>query len=255
MFFLMMAAGTLIAISSYSWLSMWMGLEVNLLSIIPLLKDLNNKFPTESALKYFVVQSMASTMFLFSMILNMEMFEQINNFYNNIIMIIFWSSILIKLGAAPFYAWFPEVLEGLSWLNCLLMLTWQKIAPMAILMQNFKLSTFLIIVIVLSSLIGSMLGLNQISLRKIMAYSSINHIAWMISSMMSSKMIWTFYFMIYAIISIIIVITFNTTKTFFLHQMNMFKTHKLLNIIVNLNFLSLGGLPPPSSIFPKMIDN
>nr|AYR05289.1 NADH dehydrogenase subunit 2 [Coleoptera sp. ACP-2013] len=252
MFFLTMIIGTLITISSYSWMSMWIGLEINLLSIIPLLKSPNNLFPAEAAFKYFITQSMASTIFIFSMIMNFNLMEQINGF-TEISNIIFLMSIFIKLGAAPFHAWFPEVLEGLSWIKSLLMLTWQKVAPMIIILQNFKLNFFMISIILLSALIGSILGLNQISMRKIMAYSSINHISWMISSMISTKMIWMIYFLIYSLISISIILTLNSNKIYYLHQINNFKYNKILNLLLMLNFLSLGGLPPFLGFFPKWL--
>nr|YP_010426647.1 NADH dehydrogenase subunit 2 [Aoria nigripes]USM11433.1 NADH dehydrogenase subunit 2 [Aoria nigripes] len=251
MFFLSMMTGTLITISSYSWMTMWIGLEINLLSIIPLMKNNNNKFSTEAAFKYFITQSMASTLFLFTMILNINLIEQIGSFSMEILTTIFYISIFIKMGASPFHAWFPEVLEGLSWMNCLLMLTWQKIAPMIILMQNFKLSLFTTLIIVSSAFVGSIMGLNQISLRKIISYSSINHIAWMLSSMSSQKMIWMIYFCIYSLVSITIIIMLKISKTLFLHQMIILKSNKLTNIIWSLNFLSLGGLPPFIGFFPK----
>nr|AYP72659.1 NADH dehydrogenase subunit 2 [Colasposoma sp. EMHAU-15070314] len=252
-FFMTMIIGSLITISSYSWMSMWMGLEVNLLSIIPLLKKSNNKFPAESAFKYFVVQSIASTLFLFSMILNCNLIDQINDFSSKIINTIFFISILMKIGSAPFHAWFPEVLEGLSWGNCFLMMTWQKIAPMIILLQNFKMTNLIIMVIIFSSFLSSILGLNQISLRKIMAYSSINHISWMLSSISSTKIIWLIYFLIYSLISLVIIFSLNYSNTYFLHQMKIFSSNKPLNLMINLNFLSLGGLPPFLGFYPKWL--
>nr|YP_010155744.1 NADH dehydrogenase subunit 2 [Colasposoma dauricum]QQY84935.1 NADH dehydrogenase subunit 2 [Colasposoma dauricum] len=253
MFTLTMIMGTLITISSYSWMSMWMGLEINLLSIIPLLKSINNQFPAESAFKYFIIQSIASTSFLFSMILNYNLIEQLNNFFNLTINIIFYASILTKIGAAPFHAWFPEVLEGLSWSKCFIMLTWQKIAPMIIILQNFKFNFMMLIIIMLSSFTGSILGLNQISLRKIMAYSSINHISWMLASIPSTKIIWLMYFLIYTMISLVIILTLNYMKLYFFHQLGFLKNNKILNMLLSLNFLSLGGLPPFLGFFPKWL--
>nr|ATN23530.1 NADH dehydrogenase subunit 2 [Pseudocolaspis sp. EMHAU-15071004] len=253
MFTLTMITGTLITISSYSWMSMWMGLEINLLSIIPLLKSVNNQFPAESAFKYFITQSIASTGFLFSMILNCNLIEQLNNFFNLTINIIFYTSILIKIGAAPFHAWFPEVLEGLSWSKCFIMLTWQKIAPMIIILQNFKFNFMVMAIIMMSSFTGSILGLNQISLRKIMAYSSINHISWMLASISSTKIIWLMYFVTYSLISFAIILTLNSMKFYFLHQLKFFSNNQMLNLMLKLNFLSLGGLPPFLGFFPKWL--
>nr|YP_009860221.1 NADH dehydrogenase subunit 2 [Neoplocaederus obesus]QKW88538.1 NADH dehydrogenase subunit 2 [Neoplocaederus obesus] len=253
LFFSTLVLGTLIAISSYSWFSMWIGLEINLLSIIPLLSNTKNVYPSESALKYFITQALASSALLFSIIMSMNMNELLPQ-NSNYWMMILNSALLTKMGAAPFHAWFPEVMEGLDWMNCLIMLTWQKIAPMILLMYNSQMIIFLASIIVFSTVIGGTLGLNQVSLRKIMAYSSINHIGWMIASMLNSQAIWFIYFSVYSVISANIVLIFSQLNVFFLKQlfnsMNFSKTVKLFFI---LNFLSLGGLPPFLGFFPKWL--
>nr|QIV24575.1 NADH dehydrogenase subunit 2 [Cnemoplites australis] len=246
--------GSLIAISSYSWLSMWVGLEINLISIIPLLSDSNNLYPSESALKYFITQAMASTILLFSIVTSINLSDFIFYEPNIYMSMILNSAILTKMGAAPFHAWFPEVMEGLDWMNGLIMLTWQKLAPMVILMYSMHMTMFLSAVIVFSTIISGVLGLNQISLRKILAYSSINHISWMISSMLNSQEIWFMYFVIYSIITINIVILFYFTNTFLLKQLfNSFNQNKTLKFFFVMNFLSLGGLPPFLGFFPKWL--
>nr|QGA74028.1 NADH dehydrogenase subunit 2 [Chalcophana sp. N69] len=252
-FFIFMTAGTLITLSSYSWLSLWLGLEINLMMIIPLLVNTKNKFPTEAALKYFIVQVLASLIFLFSMIFIVKNNEQMPSIPKNFVMISMLSSICIKLGAAPFHAWFPEVIEGLSWINSLIMLTWQKLAPMIILMNNLMTSKFIIVIIVTSILISSIMGLNQVSLHKIMAYSSINHIAWMLSSMIYTKAIFFVYFVIYSLITTTITLSLNMYKIMFISQMTMNKINKLMNFTVTANLFSLGGLPPFLGFLPKWL--
>nr|QVM79218.1 NADH dehydrogenase subunit 2 [Dorcasomus pinheyi] len=254
LFFNTLIMGTLIAVSSYSWMSMWMGLEINLLSIIPLLSDPKNLYPSESALKYFITQALASAVLLFSIVMIMNMNEFIPQNSNYFMILMMNSALLTKLGAAPFHAWFPEVMEGLNWMNCLIMLTWQKIAPMILLMYNSKLVLFLSSIVLFSTIISGILGLNQISLRKIMAYSSINHIAWMIASMLNSQTIWLVYFLTYSTISINIVLIFHYFNIFFLKQLfNSFNYNKTLKFFFILNFLSLGGLPPFLGFFPKWL--
>nr|QVM79296.1 NADH dehydrogenase subunit 2 [Teledapalpus zolotichini] len=254
MFINTLILGTLISISSFSWFSMWMGLEINLLSIIPLLKDSKNIFPSEAALKYFITQVLASMILLFSIIMSLnliEFFPQNSNLY---LMMMMNSTFLVKMGAAPFHSWFPEVMEGLDWFNCLILLTWQKIAPMILLMYSLKMTLFLFFIISISSILGSIGGFNQISLRKIMAYSSINHIGWMIASMMNSHIIWLIYFIVYSLISLNIILIFKYLNIFFLNQLfnslNFSKTFKFMLIT---NFLSLGGLPPFLGFYPKWL--
>nr|YP_009731707.1 NADH dehydrogenase subunit 2 [Carpophilus dimidiatus]QHR79655.1 NADH dehydrogenase subunit 2 [Carpophilus dimidiatus] len=251
-FFNTMIFGTFMTISAMSWFSMWMGLEINLLSIIPLMKSNKNLFPSEASIKYFITQTMASTIILLSIIinLNMEEFTPLNSQLFSNLMIN--SSLLTKMGAAPFHYWFPEVMEGLNWNTCLIMLIWQKIAPMMILMNNLNMTIFLSMIIIISALISSIIGLNQTSLRKIMTYSSINHIGWMLGSMLQSSSIWMLYFLTYSVISINIILIFNTYSIFSINQLLMvLNFSKMMKIMFSLNFLSLGGIPPFLGFLPK----
>nr|YP_010535337.1 NADH dehydrogenase subunit 2 [Morimospasma tuberculatum]UYB77588.1 NADH dehydrogenase subunit 2 [Morimospasma tuberculatum]WEY30146.1 NADH dehydrogenase subunit 2 [Morimospasma sp.] len=253
LFFFSMVMGTLIAISSYSWLSMWMGLEINLLSIIPLLSNSKNSYPAEAALKYFITQALASSILLMGVILSLNLKEFFME-NSSILSILMSSALLTKMGAAPFHAWFPEVMDGLNWDLGLLMLTWQKIAPMILLYYICSLSMFFLMIILISTLLSGILGLNQISLRKILAYSSINHISWMLASMLHSQIIWFIYFCIYSIITLNIVIIFKEFQMFYLNQLfNLLNFSKTIKFTFILNFFSLGGLPPLLGFFPKWL--
>nr|YP_009995337.1 NADH dehydrogenase subunit 2 [Ochthebius deletus]QNP09740.1 NADH dehydrogenase subunit 2 [Ochthebius deletus] len=251
LFYLSLMIGTFITISSYSWLGMWMGLEINLLSIIPLFSNYKNMMNNEASLKYFITQALASTILLFSIImLSSNLIETWQYNFN----LMLNSSLLTKMGAAPFHFWFPEVMEGINWLNCLLLLTWQKIAPFILIMFTNNMELFLSIIIIISMIISGIMGINQTSLRKILAYSSINHIAWMISSLLFMKSIWLIYFIIYSIISMNIILIFKKINSYYLTQLftnlNMNPMFKMFFI---LNFLSLGGLPPFLGFLPKWL--
>nr|AXS64796.1 NADH dehydrogenase subunit 2 [Phalacridae sp. KM-2017] len=253
LFFNSMIIGSMLAISSYSWFSMWLGLEINLLSIIPLFNSHKNYFPSESALKYFITQSMASSIILFSILnfINKMEISYFNDFLNQMM---FNSAILMKLGAAPFHFWFPEIMEGLNWMNSLILLTWQKLAPLMIISYNIEKSSFFMFIIICSSLIGGILGINQISLRKILTFSSINHISWMLSSMLISNNFWMIYFLIYSIITTSIILIFNKLGMFHIFQLfNFNESDKMINFLFMLIFLSLGGLPPFLGFFSKWI--
>nr|ASN65899.1 NADH dehydrogenase subunit 2 [Platychile pallida] len=246
--------GTMISVSSYTWLGTWMGLEINLLSFIPLLKDKNNPYSSESSIKYFLVQALASSILFFSIILIMMNSNLINEMINTnwFLMMIINSALLTKMGAAPFHFWFPEIIEGMNWMNSLMLMTWQKIAPMMLLSYTMKFSNYIIFIIVSCSMIGSMGGLNQTSLRKIMAYSSINHIGWMISSFLKNEIIWIIYFTIYSLISSAFVFLMKKFNIFHLKQMFLLMNKNILiKFCMLINLLSLGGLPPFLGFFPK----
>nr|AOY39214.1 NADH dehydrogenase subunit 2 [Helophorus sp. BMNH 724835] len=240
--------GTMISISANSWMGMWIGLEINLLSMIPLMTNSKNMYSSESSMKYFITQTLASTILLFSMIIITQFKIDMN-----IPSMILNSSLLTKMGAAPFHFWFPEVMEGMNWMNCMIMLTWQKIAPMVLLMYNINIQLFSIIII-MSMMISGIMGLNQISLRKILAFSSINHIGWMIASILFMETTWMYYFMIYTIISMNIIFMFMKMNIFYLKQLfSSMNKDFMVKIFFIMNFLSLGGLPPFLGFFPKWL--
>nr|YP_009755806.1 NADH dehydrogenase subunit 2 [Bactrocera ruiliensis]YP_010037300.1 NADH dehydrogenase subunit 2 [Bactrocera thailandica]QIQ23084.1 NADH dehydrogenase subunit 2 [Bactrocera ruiliensis]QQW48076.1 NADH dehydrogenase subunit 2 [Bactrocera thailandica]WCB99100.1 NADH dehydrogenase subunit 2 [Bactrocera thailandica] len=252
MFFFILMTGTLITVSSNSWLGAWMGLEINLLSFIPLMNS-NNLTSTEASLKYFLTQAMASAVLLFAimmMYLNNYPIIQDNSSYSNLMII---SSLLLKSGAAPFHFWFPNVMEGLSWMNALTLMTWQKIAPL-MLISYTTLNNFIFLAIIASTITGSLGGLNQTSLRKLMAFSSINHLGWMLAAMQANESMWCIYFSFYTFLSFSLTFMFNNFKMFHINQLfNSFFNSKILKFILFLNLLSLGGLPPFIGFLPKWL--
>lgn len=92
--------------------------------------------------------------------------------------------LLFKMGAAPVHFWVPTVIQGLSWGNCILLITVQKIAPMGIMVispDTLIIQDLLTGASILSGILGGVGGLNQVLLRKILAYSSIRHIGWLLA--------------------------------------------------------------------------
>lgn len=244
--------GTLIAISSSSWFRIWIGLEINLLSFIPLIIRSKNLFSSESSLKYFLTQALASSIFLFSIILLYLFINfKLNLTYYNFILIS--STIILKRGTAPFHFWFPRVIEGLSWYSRLLLITWQKIAPLIIL--SYCLSLNLLIIIVFASMIfGRLGGINQTSLRKLIAFSSINHLGWMIAGIINNENLWFLYFLFYSFLNLRIVFLFENFKLFNINQtFKIFNSNKFMSISTFILLLSLGGLPPFLGFMPKWL--
>nr|YP_009938367.1 NADH dehydrogenase subunit 2 [Lethe syrcis]QNU07786.1 NADH dehydrogenase subunit 2 [Lethe syrcis]USO21418.1 NADH dehydrogenase subunit 2 [Lethe syrcis] len=251
MFFLFtLTFSTMISISANSWLGCWIGLEINLLSFIPLISNSNNLLNSEAALKYFLTQAIASINFLFTIILSLFLMK---NFYmNNFISILINSSLLMKMGSTPFHFWFPNVMEGLSWMNCFILMTWQKITPMILLSYYFNIN-FLMFIMILNVLIGAIGGFNQTSLRKLMAFSSINNLGWMLSALLISENLWMIYFILYSFLISIMCFLFYMLNTFYINQMFNFNINFPIKFSIMINFLSLGGLPPFLGFFPKWL--
>nr|YP_010621006.1 NADH dehydrogenase subunit 2 [Periplaneta japonica]WAX39389.1 NADH dehydrogenase subunit 2 [Periplaneta japonica] len=251
---LTLMSGMLISISSNSWLGAWMGLEINLLSFIPLMSTNKNIYTTEASMKYFIVQALASSTLLFLIIAKsmIEEFYMISN--NPLTSIIINTPLLLKGGAAPFHWWFPSIMEGLSWNNCFILMTIQKIAPLMLISYSLNMNTFMWIIILMSVMIGSIGGLNQISIRKILTYSSINHMGWMLAAMNIGENMWIIYFLIYSMLILTIIMIIKLYQISFINQtFLMMNETPLMKFLMFSTLLSLGGLPPFIGFLPKWI--
>lgn len=205
---------------------------------------------SEAALKYFLTQSIASINFLFSVLLNLFFIKIF--FFNDLLSIIINSAILIKIGSVPFHFWFPNIIEGLSWFNRFILITWQKISPIILISYNINFN-FLIFIIIFNVIIGAIGRFNQTSLRKLLAFSSINNIGWLISALLIRENLWLIYFLFYSIFLFISCFFFYITNIFYINQLFNFNYNFLIKFSIIINFLSLGGLPPFLGFFPKWI--
>nr|APC60944.1 NADH dehydrogenase subunit 2 [Makalata didelphoides] len=250
--------GTLITLTSSHWLLMWAGLELSMLSIIPILMNKTNPRSTEAATKYFLTQATASMMLLLSIIMTMVYSGQWSIIYSNnqVITLILSLSLIMKLGLAPFHFWVMEVTQGTPLLQGMILLTWQKIAPLTILIQIFPTINLPLIMTsaLLSTLLGGWGGLNQTQLRKIMAYSSISHMGWMMVIINFNPSTSLFNLIIYIMLTVSLFITFymnNNLTT--LSLSHVWSTAPPIIIIILMNLLSLGGLPPLTGFSPKWV--
>nr|AQP28389.1 NADH dehydrogenase subunit 2 [Spinitermes sp. A TB-2017] len=249
-----LVGGVLVSVSSNSWLGAWMGLEINLMSFIPLMSNVKNMYNTEASLKYFIVQVLASATLLFMVVmktLTEDLFTFESNWYTSMIIC---TPLLLKSGAAPFHWWFPGVMEGLSWENCALLMTVQKAAPLMLMSYLIDINTFTLSIILMSAAVGSIGGLNQTSMRKILTYSSINHTGWMLIALITSENLWMVYYTIYSILALTVVSAIKLSGVSFINQTMMTnKEITLMKFMLFTSLLSLGGLPPFLGFLPKWI--
>nr|WPW52660.1 NADH dehydrogenase subunit 2 [Mus musculus musculus] len=250
--------GPMITMSSTNLMLMWVGLEFSLLAIIPMLINKKNPRSTEAATKYFVTQATASMIILLAIVLNYKqlgtwMFQQQTN---SLILNMTLMALSMKLGLAPFHFWLPEVTQGIPLHMGLILLTWQKIAPLSILIQIYPLlnSTIILMLAITSIFMGAWGGLNQTQMRKIMAYSSIAHMGWMLAILPFNPSLTLLNLMIYIILTIpmFMALMLNSSMTISSISLLWNKTPAMLTMI-SLMLLSLGGLPPLTGFLPKWI--
>nr|AEK27573.1 NADH dehydrogenase subunit 2 [Anolis chrysolepis] len=253
-----LATGTIITMSSYHWLMAWIGLEMNTLAITPIISSTHNPRSTEATTKYFLTQAMASATILFSSMINAWTTGtwDITNLTSTPSCIMLTLALAMKLGLAPMHFWLPEVLQGSTLPTALIISTWQKLAPMTLIYLTINnLSTPLLILMgLLSSVIGGWGGLNQTQTRKIMAYSSIAHLGWMItiSSLMTNIMIINLMIYIMMTLAMFSLLIMSKSKTI-QDTTTTWTLSPALTMTTMMVLLSLGGLPPLTGFLPKWL--
>nr|AAP94568.1 NADH dehydrogenase subunit II [Anolis cybotes] len=253
-----LSTGTVITMTSHHWLMAWIGLEINTLAIIPIISTQHNPRSTEAATKYFLTQAAASSLILFSSLINAWQTGtwDITQLSTNQSCILLTIALSMKLGLVPLHFWLPEVVQGIHHILALIIMTWQKLAPMSLiyLTSNNLSTTILLIMGLLSTVVGGWTGLNQTQTRKIMAYSSIAHLGWMatIATIMTNILIMNL--IIYLLLTVAILLSLITTKSKTIQDTSTSWTSSpYLMIFTMLTLLSLGGLPPLTGFIPKWL--
>nr|YP_010134830.1 NADH dehydrogenase subunit 2 [Lutjanus ophuysenii]QWM94518.1 NADH dehydrogenase subunit 2 [Lutjanus ophuysenii] len=249
--------GTTITFASSHWLLAWMGLEMNTLAIIPLMAQHHHPRAVEATTKYFLTQATAAAMLLFASTTNAWLTGQwdIHQMSHPLPVTMITIALALKIGLAPTHSWLPEVLQGLDLTTGLILSTWQKLAPFALLLQIQPTNSSLLIILgLMSTLVGGWGGLNQTQLRKILAYSSIAHLGWMILVLQFSPSLTLLTLITYFIM------TFSTFLVFKLNKATNINTLAIswakapaLTSLTPLVLLSLGGLPPLTGFMPKWL--
>lgn len=135
-------------------------------------------YRSERAVKYFVVQALASQVFVSRILFISGSFD------------FSWGLLIalgLKLGVAPFHFWYPSVAQGLRWGQNILLMVTQKLAPLHLIFRGAHRGGLFLFVILSSCLVGGVGGLNQTHFRKIIAFSSINHMSWVLAAITISS--------------------------------------------------------------------
>nr|AHA81835.1 NADH dehydrogenase subunit 2 [Etheostoma spectabile pulchellum] len=252
-----MGLGTTVTFASSHWLLAWMGLEMNTLAIIPLMAQHHHPRAVEATTKYFLTQATAAAMILFASTTNAWLTGQwdIQQMSHPLPITLVTLALALKIGLAPVHSWLPEVLQGLDLVTGLILSTWQKLAPFALLLQLQPAnSTILVALGLASTLVGGWGGLNQTQLRKILAYSSIAHLGWMILVLQFSPSLTLLTLLTYFVMTLSAFLVFKLNKS---TSINMLATSwakaPALTALAPLILLSLGGLPPLTGFMPKWL--
>ncbi len=204
--------GMMIMVSGQSMLTIYIGLELLslcLYSLVALNRD--NAKSSEAAMKYFVLGALASGMLLYGMSMIYGMTGSLNlteitsvlqeSSPNNPVLILglvfIVAGLAFKFGAVPFQMWVPDVYQGAPTSITMLIGSVPKFAAFAIairlLAQGLQPLTadwqdMLLIMAVLSITIGNITAIAQTNLKRMLAYSTISHIGFLLFGLMSGSL-------------------------------------------------------------------
>nr|AHB23397.1 NADH dehydrogenase subunit 2 [Limnoria quadripunctata] len=246
-FFLILTllSGTYITLSSSSWLGVWMGLEMNMMSFVPFM--ITSKSSMEAGMKYFFIQSTTSLLLLFmsySISVNYCVFV-------NLMMFV----LMMKLGAAPFHFWLPMVVNSLEWNSIFFILTFQKIAPLGVfsyLVSWLSLNQIYLFVFI-SVWVGALGGWNELLISKLLSFSSVHHVGWILMTLKLGTKLWVSYLFVYSVILLSLIKVLGYWQVSHLKNL-VLKCHTFTALLfISVSFMSLGGLPPFTGFFPKLM--
>nr|YP_010415021.1 NADH dehydrogenase subunit 2 [Araniella displicata]URW97640.1 NADH dehydrogenase subunit 2 [Araniella displicata] len=215
------------------WFLVWVGLEINMMSFIALIYE-RGALGVEMCLKYFFIQSLGSGVLMMM-------------FYSEFKWVEYLSLVILsyKIGGGPFYFWFPSICDGLSWGSCFMLMTIQKVLPLILI--TFLVSMFLWVIIFSSMLIGGVGSMNQKSMKRLLAFSSIHHIGWILLGHFISNTMWMIYLMVYTLLILGVIWMLMSDKILEIGMLG--KISSKWSFV--LGMMSMGGMPPLLGFYLK----
>nr|QSV12568.1 NADH dehydrogenase subunit 2 [Dolichoris vasculosae] len=241
LFMPVMIISNLLALSTSNWFSLWLLMELNLISFIFMMM-IDEHMKLNYLMIYFLLQSFCSMLYLFSS-LNLFYFSD----FSLLMMVL---SILVKMGMPPFFVWMYNLMMNLSWMFIYILSSLQKIIPIIILnsiinMNNVFINNLLIMILVFTMIWASMYALNFNSLKILMMMSSILNMSWLILLMFVNEILVINYKIIYFIIMMNLMIMFNMFNMKIISDTYMLKMlDNKMYFMMMLSVLSMAGIPP-----------
>lgn len=277
--------GMLVMLSSNDFITLYLGLELQSLSLYVLAAIKKDSLKSsEAGLKYFILGALASGFFLFGVSLLFGitgtttytvLSNNILSVENNSLLLIFsivliLSSIAFKLSIAPFHMWTPDVYEGAPTSVTAFFAVVPKIAAIGVLMRILYIALIdihliwnqlILILGMLSIFVGAFGALLQINIKRLMAYSAISNIGYIFLALslgsqigLEASLIYITVYTVSALGSFAFILSMekdnimlNTISSF----AGLSKSNPFYSICFSIILLSLAGLPPLAGFIAK----
>ena len=276
--------GMMIMISSNNFLLLYLGLEIQSLSLYVVSSFRRDNYKsTEAGLKYFILGSLSSGLMLFGISLiygstgsiNFEIISSMINyegFFPGIVagLVFLICGFAFKASAVPFHMWTPDVYEGSPTPVTAFFATVPKLAAVGVLLRVLfdcfgqiveSWQQVIIIISVLSMFLGSVAAIGQNNIKRLMAYSSIGHIGFVLMGVASGTDKGISAVLIYMVLYIVMnigVFVFilnmerNGVAVTTINSLNMYNNvSKSQTLFLTILLFSLAGIPPLAGFFGK----
>jgi len=279
--------GMQVIITGNSFLTLYLGVELNALSLYALVgSQRSHNRASEAAMKYFVLGALASGMLLYglSMIygatgsLDVDLVaralngEQPNRTLLNFGLVFVVSGIAFKLGVVPYHMWVPDVYDGAPTAFTLLIGTAPELAGFALALRLLSGALqgaaidwqgMLIVLSVLSVVLGNLIAISQTSVKRMLAYSAIANMGYMLMGFLtanrygfSASMFYTVAYVLTTLASFGVVLLLSRAG----FESDRIDDFKGLNqrspwwaFIMLLTMFSLAGIPPTVGFYAKFL--
>ena len=282
--------GMMVMASAQNFITVYLGLELlslSLYALVAYVRDSNDA--SEAAIKYFVLGAIASGMLLYGMSIMYGISGSLNlgeigiylaNVEQVSIGLVFALVFIVigvafKLGAVPFHMWVPDVYQGAPTAVTLLIATAPKFAAFVMAyrllsegMQALHVDwqQMLMILAVLSLIFGNVIAIAQTSIKRMLAYSTISHIGFVLLGFLSGENIGyasaLFYTLIYVLMAAGAFGVLLQLKARLKHDMRdvdlltdfkgLGQTHPWLALIMLLLMFSMAGMPLTVGFYAKL---
>jgi NADH-quinone oxidoreductase subunit N len=281
--------GMMIMISASHLLTLYLGLELfslSLYSMVALQRD--SATATEAAMKYFVLGALASGMLLYGMsmlygatgtlfigqLAEIILSGEARNSVLVFALVFIVAGVGFKLGAVPFHMWVPDVYHGAPTAVTILIGSVPKLASFAFIMRLLiqglgaeqlvaEWQQMLIVMAVLSLAIGNLVAIVQTNLKRMLAYSTIGHMGFLLLGILSGDIVGYGASMFYAVVYVLMnlggfgMILLLSRSGFEAENLEDFKGLNRRSpwyaFIMLLLMLSMAGVPPLVGFYAKLV--
>ncbi len=278
--------GMLVMVSGHNMLTLYLGLELMSLCLYAMVAmHRDSVIATEAAMKYFILGALASGMLLYgmSMIYGVtgsldisEIAAAVSSPDANLTVLSFAVVFIVigigfKFGAVPFHMWLPDVYHGAPTAMTLFLAAAPKIAAFALLIRmlidglgslHAQWLDMVILLAVLSMIVGNLLAIAQTNLKRMLAYSTISHVGFLLLGILSGTEAGyaaaLFYTLIYALMTVggFGMILLMSRQGFEAEEIvdykGLAKQQPWYALMMILLMFSMAGIPPLAGFYAKL---